>query len=68
MVPHPEGFDLPPRGELKLQRGGKHVMLIDVKKPLAAGDTLNLRLTLSEGSPLAVDFPVRTSATDNQER
>jgi copper(I)-binding protein len=63
MVPHPEGFEVPAGGVLKLERGGKHVMLIGLKAPLAAGSRVGLELSLSDGRRLGVKFPVR-EATD----
>lgn len=66
MVPHPEGFEVPAGGELELERGGKHAMLIGLTAPLEAGATVKLTLSLSEGRKLDVDFPVR-EATEPEE-
>jgi copper(I)-binding protein len=59
MVAHPEGFEVPAAGELRLERGGKHVMLIGVKKPLEAGSSVSLTLALSGNREIVVHLPVR---------
>jgi copper(I)-binding protein len=61
MVAHPEGFGVPAGGELRLERGGKHVMLIGLKEPLKAGTKVPLKLALSGGREIDVQFPVRDS-------
>lgn len=55
-------IDLPAKGEAKLQPGGLHVMLIDLKQPLKAGDTVALTLTFEDGSTKEVSAPVRHPA------
>lgn len=37
---------LPARTTVKLEPGGNHIMLFDLKQPLKAGDDLTLKLTL----------------------
>ena len=39
-------IDLPAKKTVKLAPGGLHVMLIDIKRPLKAGDKLPLTLTI----------------------
>lgn len=41
-----EKIDLPARKAVKLAPGGFHVMLIDIKQPLKAGDKVPLTLTI----------------------
>ncbi|WP_239455648.1 copper chaperone PCu(A)C [Nocardioides gilvus] len=46
------------KGQL-LQPGGMHVMLMDLREELAAGDEVTLILTLSDGSEVEVTAPVK---------
>lgn len=50
---------VPAGKEVALQPGGDHVMLIDLKAPLVAGETLALTLSFADGSSLTVDAVVR---------
>jgi len=48
-----------PAGEaLQLQPGGKHVMLLGLAKPLAAGDSFTLTLNFDGSDPITVTVPV----------
>lgn len=58
MEPHPEGFPVPAGEALQLQPGGKHVMLLGLVKPLAAGDSFTLTLTFEGSDPITVTVPV----------
>ena len=58
MSPHPEGFPVPAGGALQLQPGGKHVMLMGLVKPLAAGDSFTLTLHFDNSDPITVTVPV----------
>lgn len=49
---------LPAGQVVKLKPGGYHIMLIDLKKPLVAGDTVNLKLSF-EGKDQVIVVPVR---------
>ncbi len=42
-------LDLKPGKATKLEPGGLHLMLIDLKQPLKAGDSVNLILNFSDG-------------------
>jgi copper(I)-binding protein len=44
---------------LALEPGGQHLMLIDLKQPLAAGATLTLTLSFADGSARTVLAAVR---------
>ncbi len=46
-------------GEAVLQPGGLHVMMIELKSPLKAGDSVPLTLTYADGSSKVIDAPVR---------
>jgi copper(I)-binding protein len=49
--------DIPPPPATALKPGGYHVMLLDLKEPLAAGQTVPLTLTFEKAG--AVDVPAR---------
>ncbi|MBN8294594.1 copper chaperone PCu(A)C [Rhodobacter sp. NTK016B] len=59
MIHVEEGFPLPADGELVLQRGGDHVMLMGLNSPLEQGETFDLTLIFADGSestfPVTVD-------------
>ena len=56
-------IDLPAKKTVKLAPGGLHVMLIDIKRPLKAGDKLPLTLTIEGAggarSTVKIDAEVR---------
>lgn len=54
---------IPPRGSVAFEPGGYHVMLIDLRKPLAAGEHVDLRLDFAGGGSIEVDAPVRRRET-----
>ena len=51
--------DLPAHGSVEFKPGGYHLMLMQPKKNLSAGDTVTLMLTFSDKSELAILAPVR---------
>lgn len=53
------GFVVPAGGELVLEPGGNHLMLMDLDRPLLAGDLLEVSLTLEDGSSADLTFDVR---------
>ncbi len=44
-----------PKSRAVLKRGGDHIMLIDLEKPLKAGDTVNIKLIFSNNETVYVD-------------
>ncbi|WP_374597794.1 copper chaperone PCu(A)C [Brevundimonas sp.] len=54
MAELPNGLALPAGEAVSLKPGGNHIMLMQVKSPLAAGDTVSLTLTFEKASPLGV--------------
>lgn len=50
---------VPAHGAAELKPGGLHIMLFGLRKPLVAGDTVRLTLTLDDGSKVAVAAQVR---------
>jgi copper(I)-binding protein len=61
MRPKQGGFTIPAGGQLELKPGGFHIMIMDMVKPVAAGDEVTVRLTLSDGS--TKDFSALAKAT-----
>jgi copper(I)-binding protein len=60
-----ESIELPPAKTVKLAPGGLHVMLLDLKSPLKAGDKLPLTLTVQRDgsrSVFTVQATVRSAA------
>lgn len=53
-----EAIVLPPGQPVLLQKGGLHVMLIGLKKPLVAGETFTIELLLSNGKRQELTVPV----------
>ncbi len=52
------GFPVAAKGSHMLDRGGDHVMLLGLTRPLAQGDTLALTLTFENAGDVTVDVPV----------
>jgi copper(I)-binding protein len=50
---------VPAKGSVEFKPGGFHIMLFRVKKPVKAGDHLNLVLKLSDGASVPVVATVR---------
>lgn len=56
-------IDIPGGGEVTLEPGGLHLMLIGLTRPLEVGSTVSLTLTLADGEALTVEAPVRDVGT-----
>lgn len=52
------GLPLPAGQAVSLAPGGNHIMLLGVKAPLAAGDTVPLTLTFASAAPVEVEASV----------
>ena len=61
MQPKPGGFTVPAGGELVLQPGGEHVMLMGLTTPLESGTTATVTLATSDGD-IVLTVPVRSFA------
>ncbi|MBM3491883.1 MAG: copper chaperone PCu(A)C [Alphaproteobacteria bacterium] len=57
----PAGVALPAGGTLALKPGGYHLMFIDLKAPLKAGDVLSVTLRFERAGALTVEFAVRAT-------
>ena len=62
MQPKPGGFTVPAGGELVLQPGGEHVMLMGLTTPLESGTTATVTLATSDGD-IVLTVPVRSFAS-----
>jgi copper(I)-binding protein len=52
-------IDVGPHAKVRLQPGGLHVMLIDLKGPLAAGSSFPLTLKFEKAGEITVDVAVK---------
>jgi hypothetical protein len=52
------GIEIPGNGRLDFKPGGFHLMLMDLKVPLAEGQSLEGTLVFEKAGPVAVKFPV----------
>ncbi len=52
------GIALPPEETVALAKGGLHVMLMGLAKPLAAGDEVTLTLSFARSGEVEVTLPV----------
>ena len=56
------GFPIPDGGELVLEPGGNHLMLMDLSAPLQPGDEVELTLQCEDGTELVVTATVKDFA------
>lgn len=54
-----DGLDLPAGDDVSLEPGGYHIMLLELKKPIAAGDTIPVTLTFEKAGEVKVDAEAR---------
>lgn len=52
-------IEVPAGGKVELKPGGLHVMLINLKRPLKEGDTVELTLRFEKSGEVKVQAPVR---------
>jgi hypothetical protein len=62
MVPQPEGWEIGPGSELELKPGGKHIMLIELVRPLEPGNSIEITLDFEKAGPIRVQVPVKAMA------
>ena len=58
MIPLPDGYAIPAGEALVLKPGGKHIMLIDVVRPLQPGDEFSLTVNFDNGESIELTVPV----------
>ena len=51
--------ELPAQSTVRFEQGGLHIMLIQVTRTLADGDTFELTLNFSNSEPQTIEVPVR---------
>jgi copper(I)-binding protein len=61
------GFVVPAGGKLELAPGGLHIMLMDMDKPILAGDDVHATLELGDGSTLELHALVKDTSGANEE-
>lgn len=52
-------IDIPAHGQVTLQPGGLHIMLIQLQQTLKVGDMVTVTLEFEDGSKISVQAPVR---------
>ncbi|WP_367990385.1 copper chaperone PCu(A)C [Vibrio sp. NTOU-M3] len=50
---------IPAKGKVELKPGSLHIMLFDLKKPLAEGDDIDVQLTFANGQKFTFNAPVK---------
>lgn len=58
MLHVPEGFPVPAKGKLSLERGGYHVMMMGMNEALKDGDMVHLTLVFKNAGEITIDVPV----------
>ncbi|WP_418957993.1 copper chaperone PCu(A)C [Streptomyces tritici] len=53
-----ESFDIPANGELRLERGGSHIMFMKIKQKPKQGDKVSIQLHFEKSEPITVELPV----------
>lgn len=59
MQPVEGGIVVPAEGFVELKPGGLHIMLINLKQPLVAGETFALQLNFKEAGEVSLTVPIR---------
>lgn len=67
MRPKEGGFTVPAGGEHVLEPGGDHIMVMDLTRPVTAGEDVTLTLTLGDGSTTDVSAAVKDVAGGDEE-
>jgi len=57
----PDGLAIPSGGEVALEPGGYHVMIMGLSADLAEGDVVPLTLTFEGAGDIVIDVPVKTA-------
>ena len=53
-----EGIEIPAQGRVRLSANGRHVMIQDLARPLAAGSSVRLMLRFERQGEVAIEAPV----------
>nr|WP_202547839.1 copper chaperone PCu(A)C [Streptomyces sp. SID2119] len=54
-----ESFEVPAGGELDLERGGNHIMFMDLKRQPKQGEKVSVELHFEKAGRITVDLPVK---------
>ncbi|MET9465390.1 copper chaperone PCu(A)C [Streptomyces sp. NPDC006544] len=54
-----QSMDVPAKGELKLERGGNHVMFMGLKSTPKVGDKVTVELRFEKSGPVTVELDVK---------
>jgi copper(I)-binding protein len=65
MSPIPN-IEVPPGASAKLEPGGMHVMLINLKQELTPGDRITLTLQFEKSGPMTIEAEVREAGTGGE--
>ncbi|MGW8762406.1 copper chaperone PCu(A)C [Streptomyces sp. NPDC055815] len=60
-------FDIPANGELKLERGGNHIMFMELKSKPKQGEKVAVELHFEKSDPIKVELPVEAPNHDPQQ-
>ncbi|MFI0987889.1 copper chaperone PCu(A)C [Streptomyces exfoliatus] len=56
-----KSFDIPANGTLSLERGGNHIMFMELKKKPKQGEKVSIELHFEKSGPIEVDLPVEAA-------
>ncbi|MGA5068857.1 copper chaperone PCu(A)C [Streptomyces exfoliatus] len=56
-----KSFDIPANGTLSLERGGNHIMFMELKKKPKQGEKVSIELHFEKSDPIKVDLPVEAA-------
>ncbi|GGY67458.1 copper chaperone PCu(A)C [Streptomyces omiyaensis] len=62
-----KAFDIPADGELKLARGGNHLMFMELKSKPKQGDKVSIELHFEKADPITVELPVEAANHNPQQ-
>lgn len=54
-----KSLDIPSKGKVDLKPGGYHLMFIDLKSPLKAGENIDVQLTFEKAGKVSVKLPIQ---------
>jgi len=54
-----KGYDVPAKGSFELKPGGPHLMLVDIERPLQAGERIPVVLRFQNAGEIRIDLEVK---------
>jgi periplasmic copper chaperone A len=64
MRPVKGGLEIKPGETVELKPGSFHIMFVDLKKPLGAGDHFKATLAFEKAGTVSVDYDVRAMGSE----